>query len=296
MAQSGPQRCNNESSPGLDRPIIQPEPSKVVHFRQRADHRSRSSGQLHPTWRFVCRQQSDPDPYQRIVPRLFNSRQRSRFELLSSGSDRIECLPRCLPNAFLKFRWNNVFDFPFFLLLIVQVILAKRNYRCKGITWPDSNHPSSRNYWLKCFKAAVLSILPTVISLDINFILSDGPYWNSLYHAWKYWYADSILCDCHLAWIIRDNRRLLASVRNGMCSNETTFEDLDPSGFTDCLAWIIFQTCLKYCITKITSCRSVSLFVVFTQSCTYRFPRGNRQKSSTTCWSRGIARYPPAEV
>jgi len=40
---------------------------------------------------------------------------------------------------------------------------------------------------------------------------------------------------CHLAWLIRDNRHLLKVVDGGTCSNGTTFEQLDPNGFKNCL-------------------------------------------------------------
>ena len=40
--------------------------------------------------------------------------------------------------------------------------------------------------------------------------------------------------DCHLAWLIRNNQRLLPSVANGVCSNGTRFEALDPSGYENC--------------------------------------------------------------
>ena len=40
--------------------------------------------------------------------------------------------------------------------------------------------------------------------------------------------------DCHLAWLIRDNRKLLPSVEQGTCSNGTTFDQLDPNGFAEC--------------------------------------------------------------
>ena len=46
---------------------------------------------------------------------------------------------------------------------------------------------------------------------------------------------DPFDCDCHLAWLIRDNRELLPYLDDtGTCSNGTTFEDLDPNGFADC--------------------------------------------------------------
>ena len=40
--------------------------------------------------------------------------------------------------------------------------------------------------------------------------------------------------NCHLAWLIRDNRHFLPSIFGGQCSNGTTFEELIPSGFVDC--------------------------------------------------------------
>ena len=48
-------------------------------------------------------------------------------------------------------------------------------------------------------------------------------------------YADPIDCsDCHLAWLIRDNRNLISALIDGQCSNGTRFEDLDPNGLADC--------------------------------------------------------------
>ena len=46
--------------------------------------------------------------------------------------------------------------------------------------------------------------------------------------------TDPINCDCHLAWLIRDNRHLLPGVIYGKCSNGTSFKDLDPNGFASC--------------------------------------------------------------
>ena len=40
--------------------------------------------------------------------------------------------------------------------------------------------------------------------------------------------------DCHLVWLIRDNRHLLAAVYGATCSNGTVFKDLDPNGYADC--------------------------------------------------------------
>ncbi len=39
---------------------------------------------------------------------------------------------------------------------------------------------------------------------------------------------------CHLAWLLRDNPRLLVSVYGAQCSNGTTFRALDPAGFKNC--------------------------------------------------------------
>ena len=45
---------------------------------------------------------------------------------------------------------------------------------------------------------------------------------------------NSIVCDCDLAWLIRDKRELLTRVYGGLCSNGVAFEDLDPQTFADC--------------------------------------------------------------
>jgi len=60
-----------------------------------------------------------------------------------------------------------------------------------------------------------------------------------------------INCDCHLAWLIRDNRHLLKAVHFGQCSNGTTFEDLNANGFAhcsaDCPAGSVFNPIKKQC-------------------------------------------------
>ena len=56
--------------------------------------------------------------------------------------------------------------------------------------------------------------------LDIDFIFSDR--------------FDCESDPCHLAWIIRDKRKLLAQVAFGVCSNGTAFEELDPNAFSHC--------------------------------------------------------------
>ena len=41
---------------------------------------------------------------------------------------------------------------------------------------------------------------------------------------------------CHLAWLIRDNRDLLGRLSgNTTCSNGTTFEQLNPNEFDECI-------------------------------------------------------------
>ena len=45
---------------------------------------------------------------------------------------------------------------------------------------------------------------------------------------------DPIVCDCNIAWLIRDNRHLRPSILGGTCSNSTPFEDLNPGEYLDC--------------------------------------------------------------
>ncbi len=54
------------------------------------------------------------------------------------------------------------------------------------------------------------------------------------FHLYIYIPTDPIECDCHLAWLIRDNRDLLNATKSSGCSNGTRFEDLNPEGFVDC--------------------------------------------------------------
>jgi hypothetical protein len=44
-----------------------------------------------------------------------------------------------------------------------------------------------------------------------------------------------------LTWLIRDNRQLLPAVYGGICSNGTTFEDLDPNGYANCPVFIVLM-------------------------------------------------------
>jgi hypothetical protein len=46
--------------------------------------------------------------------------------------------------------------------------------------------------------------------------------------------SDPFECDCHLAWLIRDNHHLLDRVYGGQCSNGTYFSSLNPQGFASC--------------------------------------------------------------
>jgi hypothetical protein len=46
---------------------------------------------------------------------------------------------------------------------------------------------------------------------------------------------DPIECaDCHLAWLIRDNRHLLPAVYQGTCSDGKKFRELNPKAFATC--------------------------------------------------------------
>jgi len=47
-------------------------------------------------------------------------------------------------------------------------------------------------------------------------------------------HANPISCDCSLAWLLRDNRQMLANVHRGACFNGSSFEELDPEAFANC--------------------------------------------------------------
>ena len=61
---------------------------------------------------------------------------------------------------------------------------------------------------------------------------------------------DPIDCsDCHLTWLIRDNRHFLEFIYEGQCSNGTYLTDLDPNGFSDCPVRTTFiNSCLLFSI------------------------------------------------
>jgi hypothetical protein len=45
---------------------------------------------------------------------------------------------------------------------------------------------------------------------------------------------------CHLAWLIRDNRKLLKVIDGATCSNGTAFEQLDSDSFQNCPVKVFF--------------------------------------------------------
>ena len=54
--------------------------------------------------------------------------------------------------------------------------------------------------------------------------------------------TDPIDCsDCHLTWLMRDNRRLLTTITGGTCADGTAFFSLDPNGYADCPVTITFD-------------------------------------------------------
>lgn len=46
--------------------------------------------------------------------------------------------------------------------------------------------------------------------------------------------ASTIICDCHLAWLIRDHRHLLDHVLRGYCEDGKSFLELDPYNYASC--------------------------------------------------------------
>lgn len=47
-------------------------------------------------------------------------------------------------------------------------------------------------------------------------------------------YIDDFDCDCHLKWLIRDNRQLMPYVKEAKCANSTAFQDLNPESYGGC--------------------------------------------------------------
>jgi len=43
-----------------------------------------------------------------------------------------------------------------------------------------------------------------------------------------------LACDCHMSWVVRDQRQLLQHVRNGQCADGELLENLDPKKFAKC--------------------------------------------------------------
>ena len=68
-------------------------------------------------------------------------------------------------------------------------------------------------------------------------------------------YTDPIDCEsdpCHLAWLIKDYRKLLNPVADGVCSNGTKFTDLDSNYYTICSVTPMHLVVIFYLIlTKI---------------------------------------------
>jgi hypothetical protein len=46
--------------------------------------------------------------------------------------------------------------------------------------------------------------------------------------------ANNFDCDCSISWLIYENRQLLDHIRNGLCSNGTRFEHLNPESYIEC--------------------------------------------------------------
>ena len=45
---------------------------------------------------------------------------------------------------------------------------------------------------------------------------------------------DPIKCDCHLAWLVRDNRNLLNYIEGAKCSDSKNVVDLKAQDFIRC--------------------------------------------------------------
>lgn len=46
--------------------------------------------------------------------------------------------------------------------------------------------------------------------------------------------SDPFRCDCHLTWLLRDNRHLMSVLNSAECDNGTSFFDLDELAFDGC--------------------------------------------------------------
>ena len=68
--------------------------------------------------------------------------------------------------------------------------------------------------------------------------------------------------DCHLTWLIRDNRRLLPAVVGGSCSNGMRFGALDPIGYENCpviisggcISTILFGVLYNFYLLQVFTC------------------------------------------
>ena len=77
-----------------------------------------------------------------------------------------------------------------------------------------------------------------VIDLDqsINTFINLN-YSRKSFHTNFLVFKDKIDCEsdhCHLSWLIRDNRDLMAIVSSAQCSNGTKFEDLHQHAYVNC--------------------------------------------------------------
>ena len=95
--------------------------------------------------------------------------------------------------------------------------------------------------------------------------------------------------DCHLAWLIRDNRHLLPVILSGVdyttptCTNVTYFHLLNPNGYADCPVFIPQTLSTSYSTLSTTSSTNTIVTTTTVSSSTYPSTTTSYPTTSFVC-------------